>query len=32
MSGSLIEYFIWFVTLKKNQYPNSMQATLNPEI
>ena len=29
MSDSLIEYFIWSVTLKQNKYPNSMQMTLS---
>ena len=32
MSHSLIEYFMWSVTLQQNKYPNSMQMTLTPKI
>ena len=32
MNDSLIEYFIWLVTLKQNKYPNSMKMTLTPQI
>ena len=32
MSDSLIEYFIWSVTLKQNKYPNSMQMALTLQI